>query len=249
MSVSPYDPGPIVACAVYKNDVLVMRKGETPYYPTEPMPRGEVSEFSRRSRQRLAFIVNNAENEWKSMLCLTYPATWENDGKVVKRHLNTFLTWLRYHLPGTGYLWFLEFQKRGAPHVHILLDWKLPGCPDAKAAWRKRVAAQWYGIVKSGDPKHLVAGTSWDNEKRVDGLRHYAVKYAQKMHQKLVPKSYRNVGRFWGRSTNVVVEPVRILALDEDELRVMLTRWPYYENDGFLWRVLYNASQSLLVKT
>ncbi|GAH86880.1 unnamed protein product, partial [marine sediment metagenome] len=61
------------------------------------------------------------------MVTLTYPAVFPKNGKVVKKHLNVMLKWLKYRLPAKNYLWFFEWQRRGAPHVHILLEAPLRG--------------------------------------------------------------------------------------------------------------------------
>jgi hypothetical protein len=82
-------------------------------------------------------------------------------------------------------IWFLEFQKRGAPHFHFLAtDW-LP---------KQFIALAWSRI----------SGADLRACSRVEGLRHpeaagaYAAKYACKKDQKTVPPEYQDVGRFWG---------------------------------------------------
>lgn len=96
----------------------------------------------------------------------------------------------------------------------------------------------------------MLAGVSWSNEKKTNGLRHYAVKYASKMYQKSVPEEYQNVGRFWGRSKNVTCTPVRLVALDEKTLRDGLKSWKYLPGaDRDMHRVLFNASKYLRVRS
>jgi hypothetical protein len=177
------------------------------------------------------------------MMTLTYPEEYPTDGKVVKRHLNAMLGWLRYNYPGLGYLWYLEFQERGAPHVHILLTFGLPGCRDKRIAKRKKVAKAWYRIVDSGDVKHLLACLNWDNARKKNGLAHYVAWYAGKAQQKQVPEDYQNVGRFWGKSRNITCTPVDQWVTDEATLRACLHSWDYLPPPGKpLYRVLYNAS-------
>ncbi|MGC8563161.1 MAG: rolling circle replication-associated protein, partial [Thermoplasmata archaeon] len=48
---------------------------------------------------------------------------WDNNVEKWKITKRTFLNdYLRKYEPIIGYLWFQEFQKRGAPHLHILLQ-------------------------------------------------------------------------------------------------------------------------------
>lgn len=121
MASDPRPLGPVVAIAQYKNDILVMRRSMTPVGASTDAHRREITHFSTRSRMRLAFVAHNADQAFKSMLTLTYPAQFPTTGKIVKVHLNRFLGWLRRKYDDPGYLWFLEFQRRGAPHIHILL--------------------------------------------------------------------------------------------------------------------------------
>lgn len=183
------------------------------------------------------------------MITLTYPKQFPCDGRIVKSHLNRLLSWLRYHHPGVAYLWFLEFQKRGAPHVHIITNIPITGCRDRRAAMRRKLARAWFRIVESGDPKHLVAGTAWDAQKKPNGLRHYVAIYASKKQQKTVPPDYQNVGRFWGKSRNVTCSFTSALALDETELRQRLKTWGHLPpEDRPIYKVLYNAADHLDTK-
>jgi len=43
----------------------------------------------------------------------------------------------------------------------------------------------------------------WENVQSQDGAIRYVLSYALKPHQKLVPESYRDCGRFWGLSRRV----------------------------------------------
>jgi hypothetical protein len=93
-----------------------------------------------------------------------------------------------------GIFWFLEFQKRGAPHFHLLTT-------DFYSY--RRCQMLWYAIVNSGDSKHLKAGVRVETLKRgKKGMISYAKKYARKQEQKEVPPDYLNVGRFYGTYGN-----------------------------------------------
>ncbi|MFJ9448653.1 hypothetical protein ACIRRH_43740 [Kitasatospora sp. NPDC101235] len=122
----------------------------------------EVFEWSRKSRARM--ILRMAELDWAplfeipgripAMVTLTYPGEWESvagDGKEVKRHLVTFLK--RYERAWGGRIvgvWKLEFQRRGAPHFHILM---VPPHGSAGALERELHAirtAEWKSAKQAG---------------------------------------------------------------------------------------------------
>jgi len=181
--------------------------------------RGKVREFSSRSRRRLAEVAHDLGElyapEW--MCTLTMPGEWQSvcpDGRAFKRHVMAWRRrldrWLRRRgLEGWSALWFLEFQERGAPHLHVIL-WG-PGLSELGArAFAEWVSSSWASVVGHRDPvereKHLRAGT------RVEVMRRphfgYAVKYARKLHQKRVPEGFRDVGRFWGLWRAAAPKPV-----------------------------------------
>jgi hypothetical protein len=135
------------------------------------------------------------------MFCLSYPGTFPTDGRQVKADLNRWLTWFRRRVKGVPYFWFLEFQQRGAPHIHIYLSAKAGELP------HREMATAWAGFI-SGDDRdtwdkvfavHSHAKQLQDFRAR-DGYIRYAAKYALKTRQKTVPPMYQNVGRFWGAS-------------------------------------------------
>jgi hypothetical protein len=232
---------PVVGIEVYRKDVVVIRKGES--VKSGPhSTRGEIFEMSDDSLRRLAFLANNFDKDFRSMVTLTYPNEFPTDGAIVKAHLGSMLRSLKRRLgePLT-YVWFLEFQKRGAPHVHILLTVGLTN--EEAPILRSWLSQRWYKIVRSGDENHLLAGTNWQNTRQAEGLRHYVVKYAFKTYQKEVPEGFRHVGRFWGASRDVQVEPILIEMTDEERIRGCLVSWPYNGSlEAKIPRVLYNAA-------
>lgn len=134
---------------------------------------------------------------------LTYPLKFPWDGSVVNRHLNTLRASLRRR--GVSMFWVEEFQKRGAPHFHLLVN---------KFINKKWLADTWYRIVDSGDPKHLVAGTRVDFIRDRNKTASYMQKYLTKKEQKVVPDGFVHVGRFWGFTRGLL--KVRIDHLKSD---------------------------------
>lgn len=205
--------------------------------------RGEICEFSKKSRAGLAFVANNTEIEFRTMITLTYPGAFPSDGRKVKSDLNKFLLWVRKDQGKCSVLWFLEFQQRGAPHVHCLYSFGVPRNANERRGLRFRVSTAWYRIVGSGDVRHLQAGTRTERIRKRDGARHYAVKYASKMRQKEVPEGYRNVGRFWGCSRDVPPVEQPVIRCTDDDVRGVLSGWKFDPGtERPIYRVLYNQA-------
>lgn len=241
----PFDLRPIgnvVGIEIYRSDVVVKREGYAP--PVKDRTRAPIKEFSKKSRQRLAFVASNTEVVFRSLITLTYPGQFSQNGKHVKKQLNRFLQWFKRDTGKVSVLWFLEFQQRGAPHVHILSDRMVPTNALERKGLRFRVSSSWYRIVGSGDIRHLAAGTRTERLRSLEGGRRYAVKYAMKMKQKVVPELYQNVGRFWGCTRDVPPQPLHVLRCTEDDIRAVMESSPYaFGEDRPIYRVLYNAAE------
>lgn len=86
--------------------------------------RGKCSGFSAASRRRLMQLMCmwNLDEVHLSFVTLTYPGAYASDWTVWKRDLDVFLRWLKRNVTSAvGCVWRVEFQKRGAPHFHLLL--------------------------------------------------------------------------------------------------------------------------------
>lgn len=160
--------------------------------------RGKITKLSRKALSRMKLHARNVpDGTFKAILTLTYPNEFTTDGKEVKRHLVLIKKWLQRHGCSDGF-WFLEFQRRGAPHFHMFLkNWPAGGI--------SAVANAWHKIVGTDDKKHLqwhlgeLSGTpclEWLRNPHAASA--YVTKYASKKEQKDVPAEYQNVGRFWG---------------------------------------------------
>jgi hypothetical protein len=153
--------------------------------------RGEITGFSKKSRLRLlkklAMIDKN--NGLPLFITLTYPSEFPTEKEIYKADLEKFIKRLVYRFPKVAGLWRLEFQTRGAPHYHLLV-W---GLPYSKAI-KQFISYLWFKTVKSGDPKHLKAGTQVQKVRSWRGVMSYASKYMAKI------EGDYNVpcGRVWG---------------------------------------------------
>lgn len=140
--------------------------------------------------------INRDQAAIPYFITLTYHETWPKDRHGRKAHLDAFRKRLERcygHFPA---VWRLEFQKRGAPHYH-LLAWlpvhRLPG-----GLWRLREAVAWFwnDVVDPGNVKHLQASTSLEIPRSWRGVNSYAAKYMGKLER--LQEGAPSVGRFWG---------------------------------------------------
>lgn len=200
---------------LYRMALKVRRPGTGNSNAVPPDRSGSTLQgFSDKSRSGLRFLAENAARPLISQFGLTYHGDWPTDGRACKAHLNAWLTSLRRLIPGVGYLWLLEFQKRKAPHFHVFLT--VPPSEDL----RLMLAEAWCRLTSPGDPaalrfhKDARNWISWDMTSSG-----YLCKYLDKEAQKDIPEGYVNFGRFWGNSRDLKPDPDRTIPTDElDEL-------------------------------
>lgn len=214
----------------------------------ERAPVRQVEGWSRKSRARM--VRRLAQLDWSPLYdggrpgvlgTLTYPGDWLTvapTGAAVKRH------WLalckRYERRWGAPLvcaWKLEFQRRGAPHLHFLF------VPPADPLFRAWLSDTWAAVVAHPDPeqrrRHALAGTGLDYLKggRCIDPKRAAVYFAKhggaaggKEYQHAVPEQWQEAGagpgRFWGyRGLRPVVASVDVTAAEYVLLRRTLRRW------------------------
>lgn len=225
---------------VYRNGCVVVNRVSVSADPVESYGRKDkITELSIKSRTRMLFVAQTTGVKMRSMITLTYPIDYPRDGKAVKTHLNRFLVKMRRSY-AFDYLWFLEFQRRGAPHIHMLTSRGNIRGSDREImalAWVKSVY-QGYGwslpyshigtkkekdIMDQMYKVHLHS-SAWSGIKNENGAARYVAKYAMKTIQKLVPKDYQNVGRFWGCSRPVTdsIEKQFSAEMTDGQLRDLL---------------------------
>lgn len=174
----------------------------------EESKRGKIKKFTLSSIRRLRFLLRNTIVKMEYELGLTYPKEFPTDGLLVKKHFHKLRMRLNYY--EYRYIWVLEFQERGAPHFHMLID---------KEITEEKLSKMWYDIVKSGDIKHLGHGVHVGKIRSKERMSHYFVKYLSKQEQKSVPEEYLNVGRFWGASRNLLECTVKKFYGNTEDIR------------------------------
>lgn len=225
----------------------------------------KVKELTRKSLALLTATMQATDVELKSMLTLTYPGIFPHRGQTVKEDLNRTLAFLRTR-GMKDYCWFLEFQKRGAPHIHILSD-----IGTITPSMRVGLAHSWVGGISnslwffgrcateafnkdvceveviSSYIRQSFAVTmhrkTWELVREKDGAKRYVTAYATKPDQKSVPTNFIDVGRLWGTSRGLKLgKGLREITTREENLRSHLkaNNHPVAEMDiipKYLWNV------------
>lgn len=164
--------------------------------------RGIIGGFSGASRKRMIDLVHQVDRNAVNpplFVTLTYPGEYPTDWRVYKRHLDSWLKRLLRRWPGAGVLWRLEYQRRGAPHYHVLV-FHVSFIP---ADW---LAESWYQVVGSGDSRHLAAGTQVARVHTWRGASYYCAKYLAKTCE----GADLPTGRMWGIRGEVPIDLLEV---------------------------------------
>lgn len=166
--------------------------------------REEVEGFSRESRKRLFELLHCLTYERLTFITLTYPAEFPHDWHEYKAHLRNFRARLERKFGKLRVVWRLEYQKRGAPHYHLLLL----DPPFIPVTW---ACESWHQVIKSDDLMHLKIGVDLkqvDMEKGGAMVSHYIGKYMSKEEEEVDDTDRGKTGRHWGRWNIEAQSPV-----------------------------------------
>jgi len=188
--------------------------------PTIPT-RGQILGWSQKSRANMARTLTTldyspilGDDTTPAMVTLTVPGEWQSVAgtpDLLKRAVNRFRAYYRgaygHHMPG---VWKMEFQRRGAPHLHILTTVPAQRVPAPRQGrgratrdqlaqlltFREWVAVAWSLSLDHKDPNEraagLRAGTRVDEDLtlRYGDAKRVAVYFAK--HGAFNEKEYQN---------------------------------------------------------
>lgn len=153
--------------------------------------RGKVTVFSAGSRRRLLQKTARLEIEKAVFITLTYPQRFPS-GSDAKKHLRALFERLRRRYPKSSAMWRLEYQKRGAPHFHLIF-FNLPFLPF------KTLRTWWSEIISDyvDDDQPFVR---IELIRSARGAMYYVSKYVAKVTDDGLFNilTYPHAGRWWG---------------------------------------------------
>ncbi len=172
--------------------------------------RGKCVGFSPASRLRMKkrLAKLNLKDKYSFFITLTYPEKYITDMRLSKRDLDVFRkAFAREFETFIGGFWRLEYQKRGAPHYHMLL---ISEKPISRKKIIKFIARRWPDIVRTSYlreggnekeyrphyEKHKKSGHNVQFMKSREMVTNYISKYISKVDETVLPDG---TGRMWGQ--------------------------------------------------
>lgn len=189
---------PVLRIAAHGNFVGISSHNPA-YKPPEGKKRGKVRTFSAKARARLfaefAKVDRSKVARHPRFLTLTYHHEWPADPTEQYRQLELLWSAYKRKAPRAGAIWKREFQKRGAPHWHLIIF---------NGSWvpREWIAATWTRIVDPGNAAHERAGTKIERCRSWDESGRYVAKYIGKADDSPASES---IGKVWGRLSEAYI--------------------------------------------
>lgn len=170
--------------------------------------RGRVADFSRKARARMTDSFRSLDysplferGDFPALVTLTAPGDWEAvfpTPRTFKQKVNLFKKEYqrRWGRPLAG-VWKMEFQQRGAPHLHVLMTPPRGNAPATGESFRDWASKTWARICNAQGAQayaaHLARGVdiSWEEGQRYSDPRRIAVYFDK--HAGYHEKDYQNV--------------------------------------------------------
>lgn len=204
--------------SLYFKDDINKQHRERPYMSR----RGDVRQFSESSRKRLLRIFSRIQiSNYKAMhfVTLTYHEAWREADHNPQKDLNSFLQSLRDKYESIDYIWRLEFQKRGAPHYHLIIMFPNGTKAPKYSEFLKYCVSSWHRIADPESDDHAAFGVQGAQLNDYRMAFAYCSKYSAKEESS---NEFEYKGRRWGTSTTLALKPV--LALELPYAQYMMIR-------------------------
>jgi hypothetical protein len=189
---------------------LIVRKAKKASESRGGGKRGKITKFSDKSRLRMLSYLHTLVFEKCLLLTLTYDADYPSDCKDYHGHLGEFRKAIEDAYNYSDVVWKLEFQKRGAPHFHLIML----GVDRVSIPYLSGV---WHRISGCKSAAHLAAGFDVKRVSDEDGIRNvgaYVCKYVSKLSNAMDNEVGDFTGRYWGhwggsdrKKTEIEVSP------------------------------------------
>lgn len=166
--------------------------------------RGSVNDFSAAARRRLLkLFATLLVSEGAVFVTLTYPSDFPSP-KLAKKHLRSFLERIRRRCPRASAIWRLEFQKRGAPHFHLVM-FGVPFIPkeEIQSMWGeiidyKQVFTRIEAIKSNRKLMGYVSKYVAKRDACGSGFNHLAYLHGQEFVHPTTGELSGSIGRWWG---------------------------------------------------
>lgn len=183
---------------------------------------GDIKTFSQQSRKRMLDKMNQirlSEYGLPFFLSLTWHQDFSLNKISTKKFLDNFLKRLKRQLPPFHFVWKFEYQKRGAPHFHILIF------PLSRKTFLTEIELQnvvkknWLALKQCNCGACQIYSTDVRACLNYDMLLSYVSKELGKIQDHYLEN---DMGRFWSTSRDLKIKPYGICEIDFDKMKLVV---------------------------
>jgi len=202
----------------YEHGVEIVADG--PVKRPSPRFRGKrnrIERFTRTSRRALWKLLTRFRYSLMksgSFVTLTYHNNYPEEPSEYKTHLHRFLDDVKRVYPEILYIWKLEFQKRGAPHFHIMFFFPKHSENEFDSYFNliiNKIWSKYRGCQCIHCAAHSVLIEPILSYKKTC---RYVSKYIAKED---APPPLDYPGRYYGRSSNFPLQPLSTIRITTQE--------------------------------
>lgn len=175
----------------------------------------KIKTFSLNSRRNLSkhlCRIRFDQYRERFFATLTFHDNYPNKRIVMKNLIDVYQKRLKRLFPELAFVWKLEFQKRGAPHLHYLLLFPQRLSYKDRSNLASSIRDNWNELVskkyKTYECLQVDIRQVGNNEKTAS----YIMKYVEKLDEEINDLS---LGRFWALSANLNENPLLVINCDE----------------------------------
>jgi len=184
--------------------------------------QGDIKTFSQQSRKRMLDKMNQVrltEYGLPFFLSLTWHYDYESTKHSIKKFLDNFLKRLKRQLPPFHFVWKFEYQKRGAPHFHILIFPLSQKTFLTELELKEIVLKNWLALKQCKCKSCQTYSTDVRACLNYDMLLSYVSKELGKIQDHYLEN---DMGRFWGNSRELKTKPYGICEIDFEKMKLVI---------------------------
>jgi hypothetical protein len=198
---------PARPCVLLSNFRLQQKNLLKAGYKHQPhkFERGVVCHFSSKSARRLKFKLSQMDMlsyKTKLFCTFTFRDVYPIDYYSLHSYLLILLKRIERIVPDSCIVWRIEYQKRMAPHFHLMVFTTHPFNTWKKNNLAKRIKDSWGSLTQYINKYSYTVGSDIVEIKGIDNLFFYISKYCSKPSDVNLKNE---IGRYWGIRGNMKV--------------------------------------------
>lgn len=183
--------------------------------------KDDITKFSINARRRMIKFLSMVNLEFYEdplFVTTTFHNAYPKNSEQLKTILRNYLKKLKYSFPDLHYAWRLEWQKRKAPHFHILLFPSKPRNNYERDKLVKQIKLAWFSFLKDHDYYTFKYSCDVQTIKEKKKLYSYVSKYTAKTEEE---SEIVYSGQRHGHSRDINIKPIESFSTSQEFVKLL----------------------------